>query len=420
MTLKGLLKNSLVENFISLGVIQGINYLLPLITIPFLFNQLGVENYGLVNFSFAFIQYFIILTDFGFGLSATRFIASNRDDKEKVNRFLNSACLARLFMAIVSFLVLSVCLFTVPRFASHKLFTVLFFGQVLGNVMNPTWFFQGMEKMKFNTVVHVITRLVSILPLFVIIREPEDYIYIPICYSGGSIVAGICSMAIIRTQFNMRFFFTTLKEVWTVTKDSANYFLSRLSVSLFTNTNAVVLGLVCGDAAVGYYSLAEKIYVALNSLYGPVNQTIFPYMTKNRNLSLFKKFLFYGFGINAFILVCFYFVFPYLAPFVFDNFAPESFNVLSILLFSNLISLPATFLGYPFLAAWGHPNYCNYSLIASSLFHLLGLAILYTAGILSIYSVACMVVLCEAFLLGFRIYGVKLYNLWHEPKHQTV
>jgi len=412
MTLKGLLKNNLVENFISLGIIQGINYLLPLITIPFLFNRLGVENYGLVNFSFAFIQYFLILTDFGFGLSATRFIASNRDDMGVVNRFLNSACLSRLFMACVSFMVLLLCMFTIPKFADHKLFTILFFGQVIGNVLNPSWFFQGMEKMKFNTIVHVTTRLVSILPLFVIVRKPEDYIYIPICYSGGSIIAGLCSMTIIKTQFKMKFFFTSISEIWSVTRDSAKYFLSRLSVSFFTNTNAFVLGLVCGDVAVGYYTLAEKIYVALNSLYGPVNQTIFPYMTKNRNLPLFKKFLFYGFGINALILVVFYFVFPYLAPLVFENFAPESYSVLTILLFSNLLSLPATFLGYPFLAAWGHPNYCNYSLIASSIFHLTGLGILYLTGLLSIYSVAVMVVLCEGFLLGYRVYGVKLYKLW--------
>ena len=69
------LKSHLFENFVSLGIIQGLNYLLPLITIPFLFNQLGTEKYGLVNFTFAFIQYFIILTDFGFGLSGTRYIA---------------------------------------------------------------------------------------------------------------------------------------------------------------------------------------------------------------------------------------------------------------------------------------------------------------------------------------------------------
>ena len=120
------LQSRLFENFVSLGIVQGLNYLLPLITIPFLFNQLGVENYGLVNFSFAFIQYFIILTDFGFGLSGTRYVAAHRDNIEKTNRFLNSACLSRLGMCILSFWILLVCIFTIPAFSHHKLFTILF------------------------------------------------------------------------------------------------------------------------------------------------------------------------------------------------------------------------------------------------------------------------------------------------------
>ena len=405
-------KNHLLENFISLGLIQGVNYILPLVTIPFLFNQLGVEKYGLVNFSFAFIQYFMMLTDFGFGLSGTRYIAENRDDHDKVNRFLNSATLSRLCFAVLSFGILVVCIFSIPKFSENKFFTILFFGQVIGNVFNPSWFFQGMERMKFNTFLHITTKMVSILPLFFVVRKPEDCIYIPIFYSLGSVIAGICSLILIKKQFKMKFFFTSVEEIIKVSKDSGKYFLSRLSVSLFSNTNSFILGLACGYTAVGYYSLAEKIYIALNSIYGPINGAIFPYMTKNKNLVLFKKILFYSTCGNIFLLVCFYIIFPYICPLIFDSFTSESMNVLYILFFANLISLPTTFLGYPFLAAWGHPDYCNLSLVATSVFHIAGIIFLLFVGNVSIYSVAIMVVLSELFLLIYRIYGVKKFHLW--------
>lgn len=411
--IKRLLGSRLFENFVSLGIVQGLNYLLPLITIPFLFNQLGVENYGLVNFSFAFTQYFIILTDFGFNLSGTRFVAANREDKDVTNRFLNSACLSRMIMCTVSFVVLLCCIFTIPVFANHKLFTIIFFGQVVGNCLNPIWFFQGMEKMKFNTILNVTTRLVSILPLFVIVREPDDYIYIPICYSSGAIVSGILSLYLIRKKFGMHFFLTSWREIKEATIDSARYFLSRISVSLYTNTNSFVLGLVCGNAAVGYYSLAEKIYIALNSIYGPINGTIFPYMTKEHNLRLFKKVIGWGTVLNALMIGVFYLVFPYICPLFFENFASESYAVLNIFLLANVVCLPATFLGYPFLAAWGHPNYCNYSLIVTSLIHISGLLVLYALGCINIYSVAAMVLVCEILLLAIRAFGVKKYNLWN-------
>lgn len=409
-----LYKSHLFENYMSLMVIQGLNYLLPLITIPFLYNQLGNENYGLVNFSFAFIQYFIMLTDFGFGLSGTRYIAANRDDKEKVNRFLNSACLSRLFMSLLSFVIVVGCILFVPVFSSHKIFTLLFFGQVIGNAMNPSWFFQGMERMKFNTILHVTTRLISILPLFVIVKEPGDYLYIPICYSGGSIIAGILSLSFIRKTFDMKFYFTSFNEIKTATIDSLRYFLSRVSNSVFTNTNTFILGLACGNAAVGYYSLADKIHTAVDSAYGPVNGTLFPYMTKNRNLKLMKKVIIFGAIFNTLAIIILMLLLDWICPLLFKSFAPESMAVLRILLIGNIFGFVNTFLGYPFLAAWGHPNFCNYSLITISVFHLIGLLILYLLDSVTIINVAMLAVLGSIIHFIIRSYGVIKYNLWNQ------
>jgi len=414
INLKHILRSNLLENFLSLGIIQGINYILPLITIPFLYNQLGVENYGFVNFTFAFIQYFIIFTDFGFGLSGTRYIAVHRDNKKLVNRYLNSACIARLLMSILSFFILLGCLFIIPSFENRKIYVIILFGQVLGNCLNPLWFFQGMEKMKFNTILHITTRLISILPLFFLIKKPSDYLYIPICYSSGSIISGILSLFLIKKTFKMNFFITSFREVREVFVDSSKYFLSRISVSLYTNTNSFILGLVCGNTAVGYYSLAEKIYIALNSIYGPINGTLFPYMSKNKNLQLFKKFIYWGTVGNALFILLFYIIFPYICPLVFDNFTEQSYRVTNILLLSNILCLPATFLGYPFLAAWGHPNYTNYSLAVTSIIHIIGILLLYLSNCISIYNVAIMVVFCEFLLLIIRIYGIKKYNLWKD------
>lgn len=412
MNINKAIHSNLFENFISLGIIQGINYLLPIITIPFLYNQLGVETYGMVNFSIAFVQYFILITDFGFGLSGTRYIASERSDKPKVNRYLNSASLSRLVLCVLSFVVYISITYIIPTFRENRLFVLLLFGQVVGNVMNPSWFFQGVEKMKFNTLLHVTTRIISILPLFIIVKRPEDCIYIPICYSLGSIVAGILSMILIKKQFKMRFYFTSVNEVKQVTIDSSRYFLSRLSNHLYNGTNTFMLGLVCGNIAVGYYSLADKIYTALCSIYSPLNGALFPYMTQKKNVTLFKKFLFLVLTLNILMIVVFYILFPKLSSIFFDSFSNESYKVLTILLIGALIELPAIFLGYPFLAALGHPNACNYSQIGAALVHLSGLLILYAFNIIDIYNVAILVVITEFIILLTRVFATLKYKLW--------
>ena len=106
MTLKNRLKNPMVANFISLVLLQGVNYLLPLLSFPFLFRVIGVERLGLVTFGYSLMQYFVMLTDFGFNLSATKYISENRSNLKRVNTYLNSAMICRVLLGVISFFIL--------------------------------------------------------------------------------------------------------------------------------------------------------------------------------------------------------------------------------------------------------------------------------------------------------------------------
>src|SRR5215212_3965177 len=164
------------ENMVSLFVLQGVNYLLPLITLPYLVRVLGPEGFGLVAFAQAFLQYFVVLTDYGFNLTATREIAVNRDDAREVSKIFSTVMLIKLGLMLLSLIVVSAVVFTVPRF--HEDWPVYFvtFPLVVGQTLFPVWFFQGMERMKYITGVNVFSRVVAVVCIFAVVRDQSDFL----------------------------------------------------------------------------------------------------------------------------------------------------------------------------------------------------------------------------------------------------
>ncbi len=404
--------NPMFTNFVSLVLLQGVNYLLPLISIPYLFRTLEVEQFGLVNFGYAFTQYFIMFTDFGFNLSATKYISQHRDNPVQINTYLNSAMLGRLILCVISFLILLGLTFTFDRFQKDAFFYLLYFGMVIGNVMFPMWFFQGMETMKYITVFNLLAKSISIIPFFFFIKAPQHYIYAPACYSFGYILAGLFSLYFVYVKMGMKWFIPSFTSIYVTLKDSGTYFLSRASLSLFTTSNSFVLGLVCGNVAVGYYSAAEKLYQAYNQLLLPFNGVLFPHIAKSHDVRFFKKIFRWISTVNIFTVILALAFSGLIIHLVYNPDDNYSLEVFRILLCGCVVTVPSMLLGYPFLAAMGHPLYTNWTVMFTSCIHLVGLLTLYLTGTLSIYTVAALVVFSECLLISLRIYGVSKYKLF--------
>ena len=159
------------ENFISLSFLQGANYILPLITLPYLVRVLESDKYGLIMFAQAFIQYFVVITEYGFNLSATRLISLNRDNNTKISDIFFSVIFIKIFFMILSLFVISAIVFLISRFTADKEIYFLTFGIVIGNVLFPVWFFQGIEKMKYITVLHVLAKAIFTVLIFLFVKK---------------------------------------------------------------------------------------------------------------------------------------------------------------------------------------------------------------------------------------------------------
>ncbi len=282
-------KRQLFLNFFSLLSLQGTNYILPLITFPYLIQVLGVEYFGLLAFATAMIMYFNVITDYGFNLSATREISVHRENQEKIIEIFSAVMTIKIVLMTVSFIVLTLIVFSFEKFSSDWEIYFLTFGTVIGQVLFPVWFFQGMERMKYISYLNIFSKLLFTAAIFLFVKEESDYYLVPLFTSVGFIVAGIWSQVLIYREFNVRFKLQSISVLKKYLIDGWHIFVSRVYVNIYTTTNLILLGLFTNNTVVGYYAIAEKIVVAIGGVFQPANQAIYPYLARKykENFELF-------------------------------------------------------------------------------------------------------------------------------------
>lgn len=286
-------RKRLLENFFSLSLLQIANYILPLITLPYLVRVLGPEKYGLIAFSQAFIGYFIVITDYGFNLSATREISINRENKEKISEIFSSVMIIKVSLLIISLFLMSIIIFSFDKFRNDWFVYYLTFGMVVGQVLFPVWFFQGIEKMKYITFLNILAKVIFTVAIFVIVKESSDYLYVPLLNSFGFIIAGILGLWIVFKDFDINFKFVGLEEIKRQLKTGWYLFITSVQSNILSSSGIFVLGLFENKTVVGYYSAVEKLLKAFVYIFSPVTQSIYPYSSSKLAKDIYegKKFI---------------------------------------------------------------------------------------------------------------------------------
>ena len=246
-------------NFFSLSVLQAITYILPVVILPYLFRALGPEKFGLIAFAQAFVQYFMILTDYGFSISATKEISLCRNEHDKIAKIFSAVMTAKILLASLSLIVLCVILYFIPRFRADWPVYVLSFGAVLGNTIFPIWFFQGTEKMKHIADLNIIGGIIFAVLIFIFIRGPGDYLLVPFFNSCVFLTTGLMGQYIVFRRFGISFKFPEYKNFRKQLEAGWNIFISNVAINAYTTTRVFAIGLLTNNTVTGFYSIAERI-----------------------------------------------------------------------------------------------------------------------------------------------------------------
>lgn len=282
-----------LKNFASLSVLQAITYILPVFVLPYLFRAIGPEKFGLISFAQAFVQYFMILTDYGFSISATKQISLCQDDSSKVAKIFSSVMIAKIGLAAISLALLGSIVFFSPKFRSDWAVYVLSFGAVLGNTIFPVWLFQGTEKMKHIADLNIVSGILLALLIFIFVKTPQDYLLVPLINSLVCLVTGMWSLYIVFKKLGVSFKFPGYTNIRQQLKAGWDIFISVVAINAYTTTRIFAVGLLTNNTITGFYSIAERIAGLCQTFpLTSFSQALFPRLSKIYTRSKLRAFKF--------------------------------------------------------------------------------------------------------------------------------
>lgn len=264
----------LFSNIAFSGIFQMGNWLIPLLTTPYLIKTIGIEKFGLVSFALTFFIYLFTITDYGFNISATRIFAMNRDEIEQQSAFFAQIMLARLVLCLISFIILLICCLTINKFIYNQTFFLFSFFIVLGRALFPNWYFQGTEEIKVIAILNFFTQLIFLALLLFFIKHPSDYLYVIFIQGMGSILVSFIALKIAYSK--IIFIVPSLKILPKTLFEGFYPFLTTASIIGYTRINILLLGLLTNDITTGYYGAVERIVFFIRQIIGTVVTTIYP------------------------------------------------------------------------------------------------------------------------------------------------
>ncbi|MEZ8337465.1 oligosaccharide flippase family protein [Vibrio cyclitrophicus] len=273
-------KKLFAVNVISLSVLQYANYLLPLFLYPFLTLVLGLENFGKLAFALSFTMYFKIIIDYGFDFTATKSISIVRDDVDKVSKLFVETVTAKLLLTFICFIV-CILLYKHNEIIGNDLVLVLScFSVIAAGALLPTWLYQGLESMKYVTVVTLISKLIMITLVFVFVKNENDYYIFPMINAIVSFIASIILIVIAKKKFNLRLNLCSIKGIKFQLEQGWHVFLAGLFTSAYTTSSVFILGMMSDAKTVGLFALCEKIVKSIGTISQPINKALYPIISK--------------------------------------------------------------------------------------------------------------------------------------------
>jgi O-antigen/teichoic acid export membrane protein len=249
------------HNLVIYGFGQFFNLATPLIVVPYIVSVCGEEGYGKIGVGMAISFLLIVIIDYGSDIIGVKDVAVNRENKQKLEEIMVNTYAAKAILLLGVTLCVSALYLTVPYFAKEKALFFLGWPILLGQLINPTWFLQGVENFKWITFLNILSKVIYVVGVFASVNSADDYIYANLWWGIGMVVANGIALGYVLLTHRFSFGNASWEKTLGLLKDNFSMFSSQIFVSLQLYAPIMLISFFGGNRMAGQYKIVEQIVV---------------------------------------------------------------------------------------------------------------------------------------------------------------
>ncbi len=401
----------LLSNISYLGLFQVLLLVLPLITYPYLIRVVGADLYGRVAYAQAVVAFVIIAVNFGLNILATKDISEHRNDPDMLNRIVSKVYAIKSILFLVSLLLYLVSIYSFGFFVENRVLFLLSFGYCLPEWLLPVWYFQGVEKMKYMTLVDSVAKVFFTVLIFFVVSLPEHFIRIPMVQTTGAMSGAAVGFVLLLGKEGRRFVSVSRREVVEYAREALPFFLSRVSVVTINQLTTILVGRLLGYVEVAWFDMARKVFNVLMIPSMTVTSAIYPRIAYSKSKRMARGSMIFQALMGVVIYAGLYVSTPLIIKVLGGE---EMLPALSAVRFYGLMVVLCHLtwsVGTAVMVPMGLASEFNRSVLYSLVVYLLINAVVVLCGLSSLNAFIAVALITEMFLLCYRFFHCHKHKI---------
>lgn len=268
---------SVQYNFIMNIVLRMSAFIFPMITFPYTSRVLLAEGNGKIAFAVAVVNYFVLFASLGLPTYGVKACSQVRDDKTKLSRCVHELLSINVISMCISYISFAILMIVVPEFQKNSLLLWINSASIILSVAGIEWFYQAIEQYDYITIRNILIKLISIILMFLFVKNKDDYIIYGLITILGTVGSNIWNIVKLPSYIMLKNVgdYCLKKHL----KPIIFLFLYSAATTIYTNLDTVMLGFMVNEEEVGYYNAAVKLKNILVSVVTALGAVLMPRVT---------------------------------------------------------------------------------------------------------------------------------------------